>query len=85
VVRRAQSHITDAISSCLGPAGAGWRVRVAVLYDAATGRALSVRLGGALSRLPQAGCMREAVWRESLPPFGEGVWEAGYALSLHGG
>ncbi len=84
VVRRAQSHITDAISSCLGPAGAGWRVRVAVLYDAATGRALSVRLGGALSRLPQAGCMREAVWRESLPPFGEGVWEAGYALSLHG-
>jgi hypothetical protein len=85
VVRRAQSRITDAISSCLGPTGAGWRVRVAVLYDAATGRALSVRLGGALSRLPQAGCMREAVWRESLPPFGEGVWEAGYALSLHGG
>jgi hypothetical protein len=85
VVRRAQSRITDAISSCLGPTGAGWRVRVAVLYDAATGRALSVRLGGALSRLPQAGCMREAVWRESLPPFGEGVWEAGYALSLRGG
>ncbi|MFO0629598.1 MAG: hypothetical protein U0325_28740 [Polyangiales bacterium] len=85
VVRRAQSRITDAVSACLGPASAGWRVRVAVLYDAATGRPLSVRLGGALSRLPQAGCMREAVWREALPPFGEGVWEAGYALSLRGG
>ena len=80
-VRDAAARLAPLVDACFGELFPNRRVRLGVLYEAATGAPLQVRVGGGFGRTPVADCLRRAGREVRLAPFGVGVWEAGYSFA----
>jgi hypothetical protein len=83
-VLAARSQLASQVDACVGTAHPNRRVRLNVRYDAATGRALAVRVRGYFGLAAPAPCLTAAARQVALPPFGVGVWEAGYSFPTRG-
>lgn len=79
-VLAARARLASLVDACVGTDYPGRTVRLHVRYDAATGRVATARVRGSFGRSPAAPCLNAAVRQVTLAPFGEGIWDAGYAF-----
>lgn len=74
----ARNQLAPRVDACVGTAFPNRRVRINVVYNAATGAPASIRVRGFFGLSSAASCLTNAARGITLPPFGEGTWEAGY-------
>jgi serine/threonine protein kinase len=74
----ARNQLAPLVDACTGTAFPNRRVRINVTYNAATGAPTVIRVRGYFGLSSAAQCLTNAARGITLPPFGEGTWEAGY-------
>jgi hypothetical protein len=77
----ARNRLAPLVDACAGTAFPNRRVRINVTYNAATGAPTVIRVRGFFGLSNIARCLTTAARGITLPPFGEGTWEAGYAFA----
>ncbi|MFO0627980.1 MAG: hypothetical protein U0325_20560 [Polyangiales bacterium] len=77
----ARNQLAPLVDACVGTAFPNRRVRINVIYNAATGAPTVIRVRGFFGLSNVAQCLTTAARGITLPPFGEGTWEAGYAFA----
>ena len=80
----ARGRLAALVDTCVGTSYPNRRVRINVVYDAATGAPTTVRVRGFFGLSPVAACITDAVRQAPLPPFGTGTWEAGHSFPTRG-
>jgi serine/threonine protein kinase len=74
----ARNRLAPLVDACVGTAFPNRRVRINVVYNAATGAPTVIRVRGYFGLSNAAQCLTNAARGITLPPFGEGTWEAGF-------